>query len=229
MRRFLTLSALVLMLVPIGAATGLAQSCGDPVDLATEVDRADAVFMARVESVSNAGRTAEMAVMAVWKGSDLPEHVTVNGDVSEAVGARTFQRGSVYLVFPTNDHLPFADNACSATRITRPNGLIIPPDLIDAVGSASARAPLKAAEADEGSDGGFPIGLGLFFVAIGGIILVAFAFPKLSGSSNKRTARDTLSEFQGPSSASEASEDTKRVKAASAKRFRRARRRSGRW
>jgi len=230
MRRLATLTALVCVaaLSMIPPATAL-QACGDRTDLETEITQADVVFMGRVESTSDAGRTAEMAVMAVWKGDDLPPHVTVNGNTgATAANARTFQQGGIYLIFPANDRPPFADDACTATRIYRPNGLVIPPDLVGAVGSASARAPVAESAEEETDGGGVPVGLGIMFVALGAIILAAFTFPKIAGNSSKRTGTGTLGELSGPGAPGQSEED-KKIRDASAKRFKRARRRSGRW
>ena len=95
---------------------------------------------------------AQVRVLWIWKGGDLPEAVTVVAPTDSGVSLRA---GATFIVIPGNTKAPFELGECSGTRMYRASGETIPDDLKDAVGSMSglARQPgsLGSSSDDTGS------------------------------------------------------------------------------
>ena len=128
-------------------ATALAQ-CAPRLDTAEALEQAQTVFVASVRSLDPSGRVAQMDVLSVWKGRDLPSRVEVRGATSaDAPTASTdgrFTQGATYLVIPENGREPFLATSCSATQpYTNPPNLI-PPVYQSAVGTDTGRIPATA-------------------------------------------------------------------------------------
>lgn len=92
---------------------------------AVAVERADAVFEARVESVSPEGGSGEgvgllrydLEVLRVWKG-ELGAAAQVTSPASGAACGRSLIVGKVYLVYAgRNEGGDLSDNNCSRTRL----------------------------------------------------------------------------------------------------------------
>lgn len=151
-------------------------ACSHVVDPAAEMADADSVFVGRVMAVSDFGRLATMEVLEIWKGSDLPSEVVVNGSSSgsDQIGAndRTFIAGNTYVVVPLGSRSPFFDQACSGTHLYVPAGAI-PSRFQDAIGTDLPRIPgtpaTEGTTSGDGSDGGSAF---LLVGAVAGAFLV---------------------------------------------------------
>jgi hypothetical protein len=174
--------ALLLMAGVFAAApAAAAASCPQPESLVTALEEAPAAFVGRVTATSDLDRVAEMRVIAVWKGNDLEEQITVWGvPVAGAPVAATdgrFTVGSTYLVIPENTRQPFLASSCSATQAYAANGLIIPPAYRNAVGASQGRAPLVSqpgtAAPTEDVPGGLVFGLAAAGLTVSGVSLAA--------------------------------------------------------
>ncbi len=173
------LGGILLVMATILVAPGAAMAaCGPAPTLITSVEEAHTVFIGRTVEVANRGRTAEMEVLQVWKGRDLPQYVTVVGGSASATEAdsndRIFESGRTYLVFPHNRTSPFTDDRCTATRLyDAPTGKAIPANLKAAVGADQARVPVAAPGDNVALDGSkmgpWIIGMGLLLL---GLVLV---------------------------------------------------------
>lgn len=172
MKRFWLILALLAAAPAYGAAPALA-SCATSGDLEDAVAQAGVLFVATATSTNARGTEAEMDVIAIWKGPDLPETVTIDGATGEELSLhRRFVAGQTYLVFPLNYAEPFQDNQCTATRAYTTTGLAIPPYLVDVVGEETARPPIATVEASaEGGLSATPV-----LIAVGGGILLYGAF-----------------------------------------------------
>ena len=110
------------------------------------LEQPESVFVGKVTAASDLNRIAEMSVIAVWKGSDLEEQITIWGIPVEGAPVSAtdgrFTVGGTYLVIPENTRQPFLASSCSATQRYTPNGIVIPPVYHDAVGATEGRAPL---------------------------------------------------------------------------------------
>ncbi len=168
------LGGILLIIATILVAPGTASAaCGAAPTLITAVEEATTVFVGRTVEVANRGRTAQMEVLQIWKGRDLPQYVTVVGGSASATEAgsndRIFENGRTYLVFPHNRTSPFTDDRCTATRLyDAPTGQAIPANLKAAVGADQARVPL-AAPADNGALDGSK--MGPWIIAMGLLLL----------------------------------------------------------
>lgn len=142
-------SSLLLLaaLLFVAPASAYAQ-CAPQLDTAEALEQAQAVFVASVRSLDPSGRVAQMEVLSVWKGRDLPSRVEVRGATSSdapttATDGR-FSQGATYLVIPENGREPFLATSCSATQpYTNPPNLI-PPIYQDAIGADTGRIPATA-------------------------------------------------------------------------------------
>ena len=144
------LSLLLLLVVghllagPVGSALAV---CPPPPQQADAVARANAVFVARVLTIENRGRTAEVEVLSVWKGRDLPAQLTLLGGSDDPTVVdpddRIYQAGQTYLVVSNGFRPPFSDNRCTATQPY--NGLPnqVPPHLADVITDAP-RPPIPS-------------------------------------------------------------------------------------
>ena len=184
---------ILLVMASIVVAPGTASAaCGAPPSLITAVEEAHTVFIGRVVQVDNGGRTADMEVVQVWKGRDLPQFVAVAGGSASAteVGSndRSFENGRTYLVFPHNRTSPFTDDRCTATRFYEATGKAIPANLKAAVGADEARVPVAAAADGGGVDGSrlgpWIIGMGLLLL----IMLAVWGYTSLTRSGTDRAS-----------------------------------------
>lgn len=106
-------AATLLSAAPAGA------SCATAGPIAQQLQAATVVFVGRVVTTTNKGRTANVRVEQVWKGAPVYDRVTVKGGpdgdgVASSVD-RAFNAGGRYLFVPTREGGQFRDNACSAT------------------------------------------------------------------------------------------------------------------
>ena len=142
---------LMVAVFAVGPAAAAA-SCPQPESLITALEASNTAFVGRVVSTSDFDRIAEMRVIAVWKGGDLEEQITVWGVPVEGAPVsatdRRFAVGNSYLVIPENTRQPFLASSCSATQPFAANGLVIPPAYHDAVEATQGRAPLVASQPD---------------------------------------------------------------------------------
>ncbi len=115
-------------------------------DTAGAIATAQSVFVGDVISTKDTDRIAEVKVLSVWKGRDLPQIVEVRGmtraDGSAAATDRRFEADERYLFIPENARPPFLASACSATQgfVGAPN--TIPAAYQTATGQDRGRAPL---------------------------------------------------------------------------------------
>lgn len=127
-----------------------AQAACDPPGLEFALRNAPTVFVGEVVEVGDLGHAAEMRVLAVWKGTDLPERVSTSGrpaDGTDPTDARRYQLGATYLVIPHNQLRPYPDDGCTATRVFAAQGTLIPISYQDAVGAERGRLPISATSA----------------------------------------------------------------------------------
>ena len=190
--RIRVFGGVLLIVVSIVAAPGTASAaCGAAPTLISAVEEAHTVFVGRTVEVSNRGRTAQMEVLQIWKGRDLPQYVTVAGGSASVTeidsNDRIFENGRTYLVFPDNRTSPFTDDRCTATRLYDAQaGTAIPANLKAAVGADQARVP-AAAPTDSGEIDGarmmpWIMGMGLLLL----VLLIVFGYTRLTRSSTDR-------------------------------------------
>jgi len=173
----LLLTAPVTVVVPGATAPALA-ACESSADLATALDRANSVFVGEVIALADAGQTATMRVVEVWKGRDLAGAVKVDGAAADGSkqNNRTFQLGRTYLVESRDTRPPFDSDRCTATKIYSPlGGRQIPANLAAVIGTNQARPPLSMpggdAGAGEGGTSWLPfVNIGLVLLAIVGVV-----------------------------------------------------------
>ena len=176
------------ILVAPGTASA---ACGAAPTLITSVEEAHTVFVGRTVEVTNRGRTAEMEVLQIWKGRDLPQHVTVLGGSESAAefdsNDRIFENGRTYLVIPHNRTSPFTDDRCTATRLYNAlTGKAIPANLKAAVGADQARVPV-ATPANSGAVDGSQMGpwiFGMGLLLLG--LLLVWGYTRLTRSDGAR-------------------------------------------
>ena len=135
------------------------------------LEQPESVFVGKVTAASDLNRIAEMSVIAVWKGSDLEEQITIWGIPVEGAPVSAtdgrFTVGGTYLVIPENTRQPFLASSCSATQRYTPNGIVIPPVYHDAVGATEGRAPLVTQNEPVTSNSAIPGGLRLVLAVAG--------------------------------------------------------------
>jgi hypothetical protein len=106
--------------VAVGAAGPALASCAVAPDPVEAVNSAPILFVGKVTRVTNAGRTAEVSVLEVWRGPDQPQVVVVRGgpDGNAATSVdRTYEEGVTYLFFPfvAAGSTELQDTSCSNT------------------------------------------------------------------------------------------------------------------
>lgn len=171
-RRALVGLALVSAAV-LGPAAAAHAQCGPAISLEDGLARAHVAFVGTVIDRSNRDRTAVFEVLEVWKGSSLPGRVIVNGGPADRDQLTSVDRSwllnQIYLVVPANEHSPFQDSLCTATRLwSTPTGEI-PEHLQPAVGNALP-LPMLASAGAAGGEGG--TGRFLDSVVLAGVVLV---------------------------------------------------------
>ena len=187
--RFVLLFAMGLLLVPTVAR---ATPCTATPDLEAALTIAPVAFVGEVTAVSDLDRVAEMRVVAVWKGPDLPTNVTVLGALEEGLPVTAddarFTVGVRYLVVPENPQQPFQSTRCSATTPIRATGTVIPATYHEAVGAQSGRLPI--AQSEPGASSATPDGtmvLGLAAAGVTASALGVVATRRRSGQRNPMT------------------------------------------
>ena len=103
--------AMLLVPAPVLADCQLAP----PLDKA--VNGGTLVFVGRVDSIDNGGRTADVTVQEVWRG-DVADRAVVDGGldpVNPAEDDRTFEVGVTYVFLPASVDGRLVDSICSAT------------------------------------------------------------------------------------------------------------------
>jgi hypothetical protein len=187
--RFMLLFAMGLLLVPTAAR---ATSCTVTPDLEAALTIAPVAFVGEVTAISDLDRVAEMRVVAVWKGPDLPTQVTVRGALEEGLPVTAddarFTVGVRYLVVPENAQQPFQATRCSATTPIRATGTVIPAAYHEAVGAQSGRLPI--AQSQSGTSSAMPDGnlvLGLAAAGVTASALGVLATRRRSGRRNPMT------------------------------------------
>jgi hypothetical protein len=112
------------LVLAVAVATVLAPEpagadCAPAGAIQARLQDATVVFVGRVVSTTDNGRTARVRVEQVWKGAPVSDRVTVQGGPDGEGGAssvdRTFDTGLRYLFVPTRDGGNFRDSSCSAT------------------------------------------------------------------------------------------------------------------
>ena len=109
------------------------------------IDGATSVFVGRVQEITEGGTVANVRVLSVWKGRDLPEIVEVRGSAGSATSssdARRFEVGRNYLVIPENSREPYLATACSPTQAYSAAPNVIPTSYQEAAGAAKGRPPI---------------------------------------------------------------------------------------
>ena len=116
-------------------------SCAAPVEPVQLADH-ELVFAGEVTGTSHDGRAAEVRVLDVWRGRDLPaEVVVIGGDVAgngHSSTERVFRGGETYAFFAYEDEEGvLRDNACTATAPLAERAAVDPPG----VRAPTAEAP----------------------------------------------------------------------------------------
>lgn len=130
-------NARLVLVIPAGLAMALVASpargsCAAPPGLAEHLASADVVFVGTVVELSNADRTAVVAVEETWTGPALAATITVQGGPDDPTIAssvdRTFVLGGHYLFAVLSAEGKLWDNICSATREWVPELAAMRPD-----------------------------------------------------------------------------------------------------
>lgn len=133
------------LLVP----TASAASCAQPND-AVRLSDSELVFAGTVDDTANDGRVAEVRVLDVWRGRDLPPEVTVfggpEGGGSSSSVDRVFEDGTTYAFFVYQDEDGvLRDNVCTPTAPLAHRTALDPPGVrpprADAPAPVDPRAP----------------------------------------------------------------------------------------
>lgn len=122
------------------AAPAAAASCAYPHD-SVRLSEHELVFAGEVVGTSDGDRTAEVRVLDVWRGRDLPPQVVVFGgsDDGQSSVDRVFESGRTYAFFAYEDEDGvLRDNACTATASLSERAAVDP---------AGVRAPVPDAPA----------------------------------------------------------------------------------
>lgn len=184
--RLFAIAVIVLAGTPAVAA---ATSC-EPPEIEDAMEQAPSVFVGEVTTTGDRDRMAEMRVIAVWKGLDLPQTVTIWGTFDEggpvASEDARFTVGRQYLVIPENTRQPFVATKCSASIQYRATGTVIPAAYHDVLGADVGRGPRLAdgsAESTESADGTLAFGM-----AAAGLAASALGFAAKRRTGAKRAA-----------------------------------------
>lgn len=101
------------------AADPAEASCGPSAPTPQRLQQATVVFVGRVVTTTNEGRTAHVRVEQVWKGAPVSDRVTVKGGPDDESARssvdRSFRAGVRYLFVPERAGGQFRDTSCSAT------------------------------------------------------------------------------------------------------------------
>jgi hypothetical protein len=124
-----------------GSATA---SCAAPALGEPRLADYDHVFAGQVERVTNGGAAAEVSVLDVWHGPDLPPRVVVvGGQLGRGVESsvdRSYRSGARYGFFvQQSDDGSLRDNICTPTRPLKSLSAVDPPGR--RLPEASAEAP----------------------------------------------------------------------------------------
>lgn len=110
------------VVIPFGRPA-MATYCSPPT-LTEAVNRAKISFIGRVLDVTSNDRVAEVQVNKMLAGSDQGPQITVRGgSTNPAIGGSsdiTFDIGTSYVFFPSNDSTPFSVDVCSGTVVYTP-------------------------------------------------------------------------------------------------------------
>lgn len=130
------------------AAPAAAASCAYPND-AVRLSEHELVFAGEVTGTSDGDRTAEVRVLDVWRGRDLPPEVVVFGgsDQGQSSVDRVFEDGRTYAIFAyEDDEGVLRDNVCTATALLSERAELDPAGVREPVAGAPAptdpRTPL---------------------------------------------------------------------------------------
>lgn len=130
----------ILGFTAIAAAAPAHAQCSASPSTERAIESASSVFVGRVTDTSDAGRVAQVQVLSIWKGRDLPETVEVRGTTGTAGTVdRRFDTAKTYLFIPENTRVPFLASACSATQSFVGPANIIPTAYQEAVGATTGR------------------------------------------------------------------------------------------
>jgi hypothetical protein len=176
-------------------AAPAAAQCAPDASLENAVGRANTVFVGRVVRLSNNDRTAEVEVLAVWKGRDLPPVVVLLGGSDDPAeldeNDRMYRVGVTYLVVSEDLRPPFEDDRCTATRAFGGSPSVIPGNLRDAVGAAVARSPVTESASDDDDEGG-GAGQRLLIALVGSLAVIIAAVVLIRTASTYRPAPGTM-------------------------------------
>ena len=110
---------LAAVVVTLLAADPAGASCGTPRPMPQRLQEATVVFVGRVVTTTNKGRTAHVRVEQVWKGAPVSDRVTVKGGPDDESARssvdRSFRAGVRYLFVPERAGAQYRDTSCSAT------------------------------------------------------------------------------------------------------------------
>jgi hypothetical protein len=153
---FARVALAAVVVVSLLATPGIAFAQCPPIPAAEfAIDKANTVFVGRVVAVEEQGTVAEMRVLSIWKGRDIPETVEVRGSAGAATSgsdARRFEVGRNYLVIPENSRDPYLATACSATQAYAAAPGIIPTSYQEAAGAAKGRPPIAVDSNDDSEE-----------------------------------------------------------------------------
>ena len=136
-------SALLVAAAVLGAPAPAHASCAEAPPARPPLEDADHVFAGAVTRTTHGGAAAEVEVLDVWHGPDLPPQVVVGGgQLARGAGSsvdRTFRTGERYAFFVTRaDDGSLRDNACTSTAALSARAAVDPPGV---------RAPVTSADA----------------------------------------------------------------------------------
>ena len=110
---------LAAVVVTLLAADPAGASCATPGPMPQRLQEATVVFVGRVVTTTNKGRTAHVRVEQVWKGAPVSDRVTVKGGPDDESARssvdRSFRAGVRYLFVPERAGAQYRDTSCSAT------------------------------------------------------------------------------------------------------------------
>jgi hypothetical protein len=109
---------LAAVVAPLLVTEPAGASCATAGAVPQRLQEAEVVFVGRVVTTSDKGRTARVRVEQVWKGAPISDRVTVRGGAEGNAASsvdRSFNAGVRYLFVPSRDGGQFRDSSCSAT------------------------------------------------------------------------------------------------------------------